>query len=73
MARVTVEDCLEHVDNRFSLVHAASMRARQLEKGSRRLFDSKNKDIVHGLREIASGKVHVIPEEKQRDPAVYGY
>lgn len=73
MARVTVEDCLQHVDSRFALVHAAAMRSRQLEKGSKRLFESKNKDIVHALREIASGKVHIIPEEQQRDPAVYGY
>lgn len=73
MARVTVEDCLKHIDNRFGLVHAGSMRARQLEKGAQRLFPSKNKNIVHALREIAEGEVEVIPEEKQRDPAVYGY
>ncbi len=73
MARVTVEDCLKVVTNRFSLVHAAAARARQLEQGAVRLFESRNKEVVHGLREIASGKISVVPESDQRDPAVYGY
>ncbi len=43
MARITVEDCLENVDNRFQLVLLAAKRAKQLLKGSRPLLDSENK------------------------------
>lgn len=57
MARVTVEDCLEHVANRFELVHLAAKRVRQLQKGAKRLVGSKNKEVVEALREIAAGKV----------------
>jgi len=58
MARVTVEDCLEHVDNRFALVLLGSKRARQLMSGARPLTEvSKNKAPVLALREIATGKV----------------
>jgi len=60
MARVTVEDCLQHVENRFALVHLAARRVRQLVKGSARLVPSKNKDVVTSLREIAGQKVRVI-------------
>ncbi len=61
MARVTVEDCLEFVDNRFGLVHLAARRVRQLVKGSLRLVENDNKDVVCSLREIAAGKVRVDP------------
>lgn len=61
MARVTVEDCLEKVDSRFSLVHLAAKRVRQLEKGARRLVNSDNKNIVESLREIADKKVRMVP------------
>lgn len=57
MARVTVEDCLEQVEDQFALVHLATSRYRQLHRGSRRLVDSKNKNIVTALREIASNRV----------------
>lgn len=57
MARISIEDCLEKVGNRFSLVQLASERARQLTKGSRRFIQSKNKNIVTSLREIAAGKI----------------
>ena len=57
MARVTVEDCLEHVDNRFALVHLAAQRARQLARGARPLVECDNKPVVTALREIAEGKV----------------
>ena len=58
MARVTVEDALPHVDNRFALVLLASKRARQLMAGAQPLVDhSKNKAPVLSLREIATGKV----------------
>lgn len=58
MARVTVEDCLEQVPNRFLLTIVAAKRAKQLYKGSQPLVTSKrNKNIVLSLREIAEGKV----------------
>jgi len=58
MARVTVEDCLEHEDNRFALVILASQRTRQLMKGAGALVVSKNKPAVTALREIAARKVY---------------
>lgn len=57
MARVTIEDCLENVDNMYELVHLATKRSRQLFKGSDPLVKSKNRVIVTALREIAAGKV----------------
>jgi DNA-directed RNA polymerase subunit omega len=57
MARVTVEDCLEKVTNRFALVILASDRARQLARGGRPLIDCDNKPAVTALREIADEKV----------------
>ncbi len=57
MARVTVEDCLEHEDNRFALVVLAAQRARQLMKGATPLVPSKNRAAVTALREIAAQKV----------------
>ncbi len=59
MARVTVEDCLEHVDNRFELVLVASKRARQLARqGIDPTVDWDNdKPSVVALREIAEGTV----------------
>jgi len=57
LARVTVEDCLEKVENRFVLVHLAAERARQLRKGASPLSDRKNKEVVLSLREIASGAI----------------
>ena len=57
MARVTVEDCLENVDNRFELVMVASKRARQLATGGKEpLIDGESdKPTVIALREIADG------------------
>jgi DNA-directed RNA polymerase subunit omega len=65
MARITVEDCLQKINNRFALIHAAAKRVRQLRKGSEPTLSSKNKDIVIALREIAAEKVIVShwPEE----------
>jgi DNA-directed RNA polymerase subunit omega len=59
MARVTVEDCLDQVPNRFLLVMVATKRAKQLYKGSAPLIENKseNKKIVVALREIAASKV----------------
>ena len=62
MARVTVEDCLEVVDNRFELVLLASKRARQLAKGADPALDNSEQDdkpTVLALREIAARKVDV--------------
>lgn len=58
MARVTVEDCLDNVDNRFELVLLATKRARQLANGQDALVDWENdKPTVVALREIADGLV----------------
>ena len=57
MARVTVEDCLENIPNRFALVVIASDRARQLSRGASPLVECNNKPAVSALREIARGKV----------------
>lgn len=58
MARVTVEDCLDKVDNRFQLVLMASKRARQLAMGSEPLVPWENdKPTVVALREIAADKI----------------
>ncbi|CAM3394134.1 MULTISPECIES: DNA-directed RNA polymerase subunit omega [Pseudomonas] len=57
MARVTVEDCLEHVDNRFELVMLATKRSRQLATGGKepKLAWENDKPTVVALREIAAG------------------
>jgi len=58
VARITVEDCLKKVKNRFELVHMAAKRVRQIREGSDYLvYSPKNEDIVVSLREIAAGKV----------------
>ncbi len=62
MARITVEDCIERVGNRFELVLLATKRARQITRGARPLVEVDNdKPTVIALREIATGKI---------DPAV---
>ena len=68
MARITVEDCLKAVPNRFLLTMVASKRAKQLYKGAEPLIEnkSKNRNVVLSLREIAAGKVDFeIPTRKQ--------
>jgi DNA-directed RNA polymerase subunit omega len=57
LARVTVEDCLEKVPNRFALTILAAERARQVAKGAPPLVKCDNKVAVTALREIADGKV----------------
>jgi DNA-directed RNA polymerase subunit omega len=57
MARVTVEDCLEQVNNHFALVILAANRARQIALGAPRLVPCTNRSAVAALREIAVGKV----------------
>jgi DNA-directed RNA polymerase subunit omega len=61
MARITVEDCLENVNNRFELIHMAAKRVRQLRKGIEPTLVSKNRDVVVALREIAAN--HVVKAE----------
>lgn len=57
MARVTIEDCLDNVENRFALVMLASKRARQIANGTEPMVEATNKMNVLALREIAAGKV----------------
>lgn len=61
MARITVEDCQERVDNRFLLVQMAIKRVHQYREGYEPLVASRNKEVVTALREIAAGKV--MPED----------
>jgi DNA-directed RNA polymerase subunit omega len=65
MARVTVEDCLELVPNRFALVVLAAERARQLSRGATPLVDCDNKPAVTALREIATGDVKFREDVKE--------
>lgn len=58
MARITIEDCLKRVDNRFKLIHMTAARVRQIREGAEYLVSSpKNEDIVVAMREVAAGKV----------------
>ena len=58
MARITVEDCIEKVENRFHLVQMAAIRTKQLKKGARPLVEeSDNKEVVTALREVAAGVI----------------
>ena len=70
MARITVEDCLTVVDNRFELVLMATKRARQLANGAEATVENHNeKPTVLALREIAIGKVDqkLISEVERRE------
>ena len=67
MARVTVEDCLKKVENRFELVHMTGKRVKQIREGSDYLvYSPRNEDIVVALREIAAGKV--VKSAKTEEP-----
>jgi DNA-directed RNA polymerase subunit omega len=58
MARITIEDCIEKVPNRFHLVQMTAIRAKQLKRGAAPLVHSEeNKEVVTALREIAAGLV----------------
>ena len=59
MARITVEDCLKMIPNRFELALAATFRARQLAQGHTPKIESRDKPTVVALREIAAGQVGV--------------
>ncbi|MDJ0869931.1 MAG: DNA-directed RNA polymerase subunit omega [Myxococcota bacterium] len=66
MARITVEDCIERVPNRFHLVQMAAIRAKQLKRGSRALIQAtENREVVTSLREIAAG--YIAPDYPERD------
>ena len=68
VARITVEDCLRKVSNRFLLVNMVAKRVRQIREGSDYLVSSpKNEDIVVALREVAAGKIKMVPSEKQKE------
>ncbi|MBN2141310.1 MAG: DNA-directed RNA polymerase subunit omega [Desulfovibrionaceae bacterium] len=65
MARITVEDCLQKVGNRFLIVQMAIKRVKQYREGYTPLVESKNKEVVTALREVAAEKVlpdRAIPE-----------
>ncbi|MBW1695964.1 MAG: DNA-directed RNA polymerase subunit omega [Deltaproteobacteria bacterium] len=68
MARITVEDCMKRIPNRFLLVNMAAKRVRQIREGSEYLVSSpKNEDIVVALREIAAGKVILKKKEEKQE------
>lgn len=72
MARITVEDCLDNVENRFELVRIASKRARQLSHGATPLVDAENdKPTVLALREISQGYTN-FPDEKAMEDDMIG-
>ena len=62
MARITVEDCQKQVGNRFLLVQMSIKRVQQYREGYPPLVQSKNKEVVTALREIAAAKV--LPAEE---------
>ena len=67
MARITIEDCMKRVKNRFLLVNMVAKRVRQIREGSEYLVSApKNEDIVIALREIAAGKVK-LQEQKPKE------
>lgn len=59
MARITIEDCLQKIPNRFQLTLSATYRARQLLQGHTPKIDAKDKSTVIALREIAAGKIGI--------------
>ena len=65
VARITIEDCLRKVSNRFLLVNLVAQRVRQIREGSDYLVSSpKNEDVVVALREVAAGKIAIIEKEE---------
>ncbi len=68
MARITIDDCLKRVPNRFLLANMVSRRVRQIREGSEYLVSSpKNEDIVISLREVAAGRIKLVNETKDGD------
>ena len=71
MARITIEDCIEQVPNRFHLVQMTAIRAKQLKRGANALVGAEdNKSVVVALREIAAG--HVSPDYPSEEPLFEG-
>lgn len=70
MARITVEDCIQRVPNRFHLVQMAAIRAKQIKRGSATLIAAgENKEVVTALREIAAGLIQPdYPEDDFASP-----
>jgi DNA-directed RNA polymerase subunit omega len=67
VARITIEDCLKKIPNRFLLVNVVAKRVRQIREGSEYLVSSpKNEDIVVSLRETAAGKI-VLKEDQEEE------
>ena len=69
MARITVEDCQERVENRFLLVQMAIKRVRQYREGYEPLVESRNKEAVTALRALAAGKIFPEDLSQYRMPA----
>ena len=68
MARITVEDCLKRIPNRFVLVNMVAKRVRQIREGSDYLVSSpKNEDVVVALREVAAGRVGSKSEDEPQE------
>ncbi|MCD6224769.1 MAG: DNA-directed RNA polymerase subunit omega [Deltaproteobacteria bacterium] len=71
MARITMEDCLKQVGNRFQLVNMVAKRVRQIRDGAEYLiYSPKNEDVVVCLREIAAGKIKLKKNKVQPDEPV---
>ncbi len=69
MARITIEDCTDKVQNRFHLVQMAAIRTKQLKKGAQPLVASEeNKAVVVSLREIAAG--YIKPDYPSDEPII---
>jgi len=68
MARITVEDCLARVSNRFLITQMGIKRVKQYREGYEPLVETKNKEIVNSLREIAAGKI--LPDRPMAEASV---
>jgi DNA-directed RNA polymerase subunit omega len=70
VARITIEDCLKRVENRFLLVNMVAKRVRQIREGSDYLVSSpKNEDVVVALREVAAGKIIKVESNEEEKKA----
>ncbi len=68
MARVTIEDCLQQIPNRYKMIIAAMKRVKQLVKGKPAVIDTEgSKPTVVALREIAAGKIKLIEPENDNE------
>lgn len=69
MARITVEDCLARINNRFMIVQMSIKRVHQYREGYEPLVECPNKEIVTSLREIAAAKV--LPADSIEEAGIY--